>query len=245
MTPPLRPGEKADNTPFDSAAYFKSRGMDIDPKKNVDPLDVSVNVFKTTDVGDFFPENYHDELESVIPRCSQNLVVQETQKVPLDSITRPAATPDPALPGMEYMTDEYWENDVVNHFVSGGIEECNPYTEQCIPEGMQFVASSIPDGEVAMQVSRISAGEAVTIELRPYCMGYEDYYAAFTADSHPAFSVSPNSGRMDRRGGESTFLNIMCDPRGQNELGRWEGYLVVNVPEDESQLTYRVVADVF
>lgn len=51
------------------------------------------------DVGDFFPENYHDELESVIPRCSQNVVVQETQKVPLDSLTRPAATPDPALPG--------------------------------------------------------------------------------------------------------------------------------------------------
>lgn len=50
---------------------------------------------------------------------------------------------------------------------------------------------------------------------------------------------------MDRRGGESTFLNVMCDPRGQNALGRWEGYLVVNVPEDESQLTYRVVADVF
>lgn len=60
---------------------------------------------------------------------------------------------------MEYMTDEYWENDVVNHFVAGGIEECNPYAEQCIPEGMQFVASSIPDGELAMQVSRVSAGE--------------------------------------------------------------------------------------
>jgi hypothetical protein len=150
-------------------------------------------VFKTTDVGDFFPENYHDELESIIPRCSQNVVVQEVNKVPLASLTK--SDPDPALPGMlsirllcasillvmctfsligpflfllhhslnvtgmEYMTDEYWENDVVNHFVGSGIAECNPYTEQCIPADMQFVPSSIPDGEVYMQVSRISSGK--------------------------------------------------------------------------------------
>ena len=44
MTPPLRPGQKADTTPFDSSEYFKSRGMDIDPKKNQNPLDVAVNV---------------------------------------------------------------------------------------------------------------------------------------------------------------------------------------------------------
>lgn len=44
MTPPLRPGEKADTTPFDSSDYFKSRGMDVDPQANVNPLDIKENV---------------------------------------------------------------------------------------------------------------------------------------------------------------------------------------------------------
>jgi hypothetical protein len=146
--------------------------------------------------------------------------------------------------GQEYMNDDYWEDDPVNHFVGSGLQECNPYTEQCIPEGMQFIAASVPDGQVNMQVSRTSSGEAFTIEVKPYCMGFEDYFAGFTADSHPSFSVSPNAGRLDRRGGESTFLELICDPRGYEMSGVWEANLVINVPEDESQLTYKIVANV-
>lgn len=44
MTPPLCLGQKADTTPLDSGEYFWSRGMDHDLKKNVNPLNVSVNV---------------------------------------------------------------------------------------------------------------------------------------------------------------------------------------------------------
>ena len=87
------------------------------------------------------------------------------------------------------------------------------------------------------------SGESAILDIKPYCMGYEDYYASFTPDSHPSFSVSPNAGRLDRRGGEITSLQIFCDPRGQEMSGVWEGYLVVNVPEDESQLTYKVTAN--
>ena len=73
-------------------------------------------------------------------------------------------------------------------------------------------------------------------------MGFEDYYAAFTNDSSPVFRISPGTavGRMDRRGGESTFLEISADPKGQG--GRFEGTLVVNLPDDGSKLTYTVLA---
>ena len=33
------------------------------------------------------------------------------------------------------------------------------------------------------------------------CMTSEDYYCGFTSDSHPAFSVSPDAGQMERRTG--------------------------------------------
>ena len=68
-------------------------------------------------------------------------------------------------------------------------------------------------------------------------MGFEDYYAAFSADSHQSLTVSPQAGRMDRRGGESTFLNVSCKPRGQ--AGTFTGDLVINLPEDNSKLSYK------
>jgi len=73
-------------------------------------------------------------------------------------------------------------------------------------------------------------------------MGYEDYYAAFTPDSDPVFGISAATatGRMDRRGGESTFLDIIVDPKGQG--GRFAGTLVVNLPDDGSKYTYTVQA---
>jgi hypothetical protein len=71
-------------------------------------------------------------------------------------------------------------------------------------------------------------------------MGYEDYFTSFTTDSHPAYSVSPATGRMDRRGGEITYLDVTCDPRGKgvSQGDILDGTLVVNIPEDGSKLTY-------
>jgi len=74
-------------------------------------------------------------------------------------------------------------------------------------------------------------------------MGFEDYFAGFTVDSHPAFSVAPDAGRMDsRRGGKSTFLEITCDQRGHPIQDVYEATLVVNIPEDDSKLTYTIKA---
>lgn len=62
-------------------------------------------------------------------------------------------------------------------------------------------------------------------------MGFEDYYAAFTSDSHPSFSVRPEAGRMDRRGGEPTELTVNCRPQGR--AGTFIGNLVINLPGEK------------
>lgn len=72
-------------------------------------------------------------------------------------------------------------------------------------------------------------------------MGYEDYYAAFTKDSDPVFLVKPATGRMDRRGGKATVLEIICLARGVP--GEYQGTLVINLPDDGSKLTYIVKAN--
>lgn len=107
-----------------------------------------------------------------------------------------------------------------------------------IPDGMEFIPSSVPDGEYSMNIPSTSAGETLSIEVRPVCMTYEDYYAAFSADSFPGFSVSPATGRMDRRGGEPTALDIRIEPQGRS--GDLTGTLVVNLPEDNSKLCYKI-----
>lgn len=77
-----------------------------------------------------------------------------------------------------------------------------------------------------------------TLYVAPTCMTFEDYYAAFTKDSHPSLSVAPQTGRMDRRGGEPTELVITCDPAGQ--AGTFQGDLVINLPEDNSKICYHI-----
>lgn len=74
-------------------------------------------------------------------------------------------------------------------------------------------------------------------------MSYEDFYAAFTKDSHRSFRVAPSAGRMDRRGGQNTVLQVFCEPKGQ--AGTLTGFLVVNLPEDNSKLTYKITARSF
>lgn len=63
------------------------------------------------------------------------------------------------------------------------------------------------------------------IEVKPVCTTFEDYYAGFSKDSHPSFSVAPAIGRVHRRGGEATLLTITCDPKGQS--GALKGDFVI------------------
>mmetsp|Transcript_4531 Transcript_4531/g.4269 ORF Transcript_4531/g.4269 Transcript_4531/m.4269 type:complete len:109 (+) Transcript_4531:3-329(+) len=108
---------------------------------------------------------------------------------------------------------------------------------------MEFVPASVPDGELTFQVAASSKGGELTFEVKPFCMGFEDYFAAFAPGSHPSLKVTPCAGRMDRRGGESTFMTITCQPTGQ--AGTFTGDLVVNLPEDMSKLSYKVSVNSF
>ena len=53
-------------------------------------------------------------------------------------------------------------------------------------------------------------------------MTYEPFFCGFTPDSHPAFSVSPASGKMERRNGDPTTVIVTCNPDGM-PLGRDQG----------------------
>ena len=108
---------------------------------------------------------------------------------------------------------------------------------------MEFIPSSVPDGEFQMSVASSGSAQSLAISVPPVCMTFEDYYAAFSADSHPSFSVTPATGRMDRRGGEPTQLNVSCNPNGQ--AGNFVGNLVINLPEDNSKICYKITANCF
>lgn len=72
-------------------------------------------------------------------------------------------------------------------------------------------------------------------------MTFEDFFVAMAPGSNPAFSISPPTGRMDRRGGEPTLLTLHVDPKGQS--GRLEGDMVLNMPEDNSKICYKIIVN--
>ena len=171
----------------------------------------------STDTGDFFPDDY-----------DQNVAFSEGMMGSQAFLGNKHSGPQ--LPGMENMASDA--------FVTGGIE-----TASEIPANMEFVMSSVPDGEFHMNVASSGSGESLQLTVQPICMTFEDYYAAFTKDSHPCFSVGPATGRMDRRGGEPTQITVLCQPNGK--AGEFVGNLVINLPEDNSKICYKITATCF
>jgi len=171
----------------------------------------------STDVGDYFPEGYDKNAVEFTDGMQGSQGGGREDR-------------GPALPGME--------NLGADAEIMGGIEENSE-----IPDGMEFVMSSVPDGEVEMDVASNSKGADLLLSVKPVCMGFEDYFAAFASDSHPSFSVSPVAGRMDRRGGEPTELEVKCEPQGK--AGTFVGNLVINLPEDNSKICYKITATSF
>lgn len=172
---------------------------------------------KSTDVGDYFPDDY-DQNEIDFTSGMMGSQAGLNQKT------------GPQLPGME--------NLGADAIMMGGIEVSDD-----IPAGMEFIPSSVPDGTVSFQVAASGSAHEEVLVIKPMCMTFEDYFAAFAPGSDPSLSVSPATGRMDRRGGEVTELVIRCNPRGK--AGKITGSLVVNLPEDNSKLTYVVEVNSF
>lgn len=188
---------------------------------NMNGMDMSGNNWKpdsekmgSTDVGDYFPEDYNADDQ---PGFTDGMYGSQA--------SMGGQRDGPELPGME--------NLGADAVMMGGIEVSSE-----IPAGMEFVAASVPDGEFEFSVPASSKGGETVLEIKPFCMGFEDYFAAFAPGSHPTLSVSPATGRMDRRGGEITFLTVACQPGGK--AGLFEGDLVVNLPEDNSKLSYKI-----
>jgi hypothetical protein len=174
---------------------------------------------QATDTGDYFPEGYD-------PKQIDYMEGIGGSSATLGGGNRGG----PQLPGME--------NLGADAVVQGGIE-----LDSDIPAGMEFIPSSVPDGEYEMNASATGVPSELTIAVAPVCMTFEDYYAAFSADSHPSLSVKPAIGRMDRRGGEATELTVVCDPKGAS--GLLQGDLVINLPEDNSKICFKIKANSF
>ncbi|KAG7374159.1 hypothetical protein IV203_013254 [Nitzschia inconspicua] len=188
-------------------------------------MDLSGNSWKpdsekmgSTDTGDYFPEGYNPEQEIAFTSGMMG------SQAGLGGDNRGG----PQLPGLE--------NLGADAVVAGGIT-----VDPNIPTDMEFIPSSVPDGEIGFNVASTGTGGSYEIAVKSPCMTFEDYYAAFSKDSHPSLSVSPSTGRLDRRNGEPTPLQIHCNPNGQG--GIFKGDLVINLPDDNSKICYKVTVN--
>ena len=82
-----------------------------------------------------------------------------------------------------------------------------------------------------------------TITVKPVCMGFEDFYAGWSPETPPGFSVSPIQGRMERRGGEPSLFDVEVKADGQT--GERVGYLCIVLPDDDEQFTIKVTVNCF
>lgn len=165
----------------------------------------------STDTGDFFPDDYEAQVE-----FTEGMMGSQKNSYGGDG---------PELPGMENLGEDA--------IMMGGIEEA---TE--IPADMDFTPPSVPDGELNFSVTGSSEGKTEILSVAPVCMTFEDFFCKFADGSHPSLSVSPATGRMDRRGGEISEFEVSCKPGGK--AGTFEGDLVINLPEDNSKIYYKV-----
>ncbi len=173
---------------------------------------------QSTDTPDFFPEDYDAD------------AVGFTDGMMGSQAKMSGGGTNTATPGME----DFGKGGMV----IGGVEENSE-----IPEGMEFVPGSVPDGNFEFSVASGAKSTEYTISVAPFCMAYEDFYAKFADGSHPSLKVTPAAGRMDRRGGEATDFTVVCEPNGQ--AGEFEGKLVIVLPEENEKLTYVVTAKAF
>ena len=82
---------------------------------------------------------------------------------------------------------------------------------------------TVSDGEAQ------AGGSSIDVVVTPDSMSYEEYYAGFS-DAPAWVTVSPNIGKLDRRGGEPTTLTISAVPKGESFSG--DVTLVVVLPDD-------------
>lgn len=175
--------------------------------------------FQASDTPDFMPEEGSEEAE-LMAGVSFKDGMQGSQKAAGDT-NKPAVTGnyDPNL--LDSDPDVY---------------EPTPEVLDAEKAGVEFV---VPEFEPVQELSMFTMSgveKEVYIDVKPFAMTYEDFFVGFTADSDKAFSVTPTSGKMERRGGDLTHLTVMCDPGPR--LGELVGYLCFIPPEEKMFATY-------
>jgi hypothetical protein len=121
-----------------------------------------------------------------------------------------------------------------------------PEVEEIVADASDFVlpepswkvsrmAVSATDDEFEMFTGATET-RALEIAVKPVCMTFEDFYCGFTADSHPSFSVTPTTGKMERRNGPPTTVKVTCNPQGA--AGDLVGHLCFILPEEKDFSTY-------
>lgn len=113
-----------------------------------------------------------------------------------------------------------------------------PEEEVIAVENSDFVLPSSGRTDADFEMFTIQGNaKDLAIEVKPVAMTFEPFYCGFTADSHPAFSVSPGSGKMERRNGDPTSITVTCNP-GENVKGELKATLCFILPEEKAFSTY-------
>jgi len=121
-----------------------------------------------------------------------------------------------------------------------------PDVEEIESDASQFVLPEPKWNVNKMEVSatddefEISCGatdtKSLVVEVKPVCMTFENFFCGFTPDSHPAFSVTPSTGTLERRNGPPTGLTVTCNPQGAS--GELVGHLCVILPDEKDFSTF-------
>jgi len=126
--------------------------------------------------------------------------------------------------------------DAPTYNVLGGIDEC----DMEIPGDCKFELPVLAkvmgkyDGEFELTVSDGEAkagGHAIDVDIVPDSMTLEDFYAGFAEGAPAWMSVTPNVGRLERKGGEPVTLSVLAAPSA-GETFEGEVGLVVVLPDD-------------
>ena len=180
---------------------------------------------EATDVGDYFPEDYDKDSA---PGFTDGMM-GSTGLDKLNAMKNAGRSDDPGVAGaLEVNPDIYV-----------------PEAEEIVADESEFhlPASGMTDLDFEMKFAHTSTGE-LKIDVRPVAMTFEEFYVGFTPDSHPAFSVTPTEGRMERRNGPPTELMVTCNPEGKT--GELEAHLCFILPEEKAFSTfYKITAKPF
>jgi len=135
-----------------------------------------------------------------------------------------------ALQGKEYQPQRHGQylksmegqTDVEVDMVAG------TQREPVLAGGAALTAGDTVHGTLSFK-TRLEARDGTTLEIDNEFAMYSDFVAGFTAGSSGAFSVEPNEGTLNRRGGDPQQFVVKFRPTAYSDV--FEGTLVVQTED--------------